>query len=468
MAKPSVRYTSQEAGFSLVEVLLASAIFGLLTMAVIGAIIYGRSASGYSGDRIRGVELADEGVQALRNLRNANYTNLTDGTYGLVQSNGTWSLSGSSDTTGVYTRQVVISTPDSTHKAATVNVSWPQGASTAQTSVATQFTNWAASLIRSWVHAVMAGSTTPSIPKSAVEVATQGDYAYVILGGSSPGLEILNVSNPASPVVVKNLSLPGVPTDIDLSGNYAYISSSSSSAEVIIVDISTPASAHQVSTYNASGSAPGLAIQVIGSYVYLTRGANGGNAEFSILNISTPSFPFLTGSYSDNVTMDSVYVSGSYAYIGTSAGQLLVINLALPFLPLLATSYSLITDGSVNALDGFGNTLLVGQSTTMSIINISNPTAATRTATLTTAGAAGVYDITHDSTNTYAFLGTSYTSGEFQVVDISNLSSPNVVRTVDVPGTPASLFGVAYNNTYNEVIGASASDSQGIPLFIPN
>src|SRR5688500_2632769 len=94
--------TNRQGGFSPVEVLLAATIFGFLATALVGAIIYGRSSTAQAGERARAQSLADEGVEALRNIRDAGFANVTDGTFGLAQSGGSWTLSGSSDTNGIF------------------------------------------------------------------------------------------------------------------------------------------------------------------------------------------------------------------------------------------------------------------------------------------------------------------------------------------------------------------------------
>lgn len=137
-------------GFSPVEVLLAATVFGFLVIALVGAIVYGRESTSGSGDRARAVFLAEEGLQAVRNLRDANdttYVNTVSSTnYGLSQTTQ-WALSGTQDTSGMYTRQINITPIDSSRKNVTVTVSWPSGASTSQVTVTGRFSNWLASII---------------------------------------------------------------------------------------------------------------------------------------------------------------------------------------------------------------------------------------------------------------------------------------------------------------------------------
>lgn len=144
---PRAWFRTNQGGFSPVEVLLAATIFGFLATALIGAIVYGRSSTASSGEHARATALAEEGNEAVRNIRDASFGNLSDGTYGLTQSGGVWTLTGSSDTTGIFTRQINIASVDSSRKTVTTTVSWTQGPSTVQTAVVSRLTNWAAAII---------------------------------------------------------------------------------------------------------------------------------------------------------------------------------------------------------------------------------------------------------------------------------------------------------------------------------
>src|SRR5262245_8976897 len=135
-------------GFSVVEVLLAATVFGFLVAALSGAIIYGRSSTVIAGDRARANLLAEEGLEAVRNIRDHAYTNLVDTTptAGLAQSSNQWVFSGASDVTGIYTRTITISSVDSTRKLITSTVTWSAGGISRQVSVSTYLTNWQATL----------------------------------------------------------------------------------------------------------------------------------------------------------------------------------------------------------------------------------------------------------------------------------------------------------------------------------
>lgn len=180
-----------EAGFSVVEVLLAAAVFGFLAVGLSGAIVYGRASNADAGNHARATALAEEGLEAVRNIRDANFANLVNSspTFGLVQSGNVWTLSGTSDSTGIFTRTVTISTVDTERKNVTVNVSW----NGRQVSVSGELSNWASAVTTGPV--MMAYSKTTTIPYYRIwdgtawgaEGAAQtvvGNINYVVLKSS--------------------------------------------------------------------------------------------------------------------------------------------------------------------------------------------------------------------------------------------------------------------------------------------
>ncbi len=133
-------------GFSLVEVLLAVAVFSLIVTGLIGGLIYGEQSTALAGQRARAATLADEGLEAVRNIRDANFSNLTDGTFGLTTTGNQWNLSGASDTSDIFSRAITISTVDANRKSITSSITWqqnPQRGGLVQ--AVTYLTNWKAS-----------------------------------------------------------------------------------------------------------------------------------------------------------------------------------------------------------------------------------------------------------------------------------------------------------------------------------
>ncbi|MBI5222370.1 MAG: prepilin-type N-terminal cleavage/methylation domain-containing protein [Candidatus Magasanikbacteria bacterium] len=133
-------------GFSLVEALLSVALFALLVTALVGAVIYGRESTAVAGARARAIGIAEEGLEASRNIRDNNFGELTDGNHGLTISANQWFFSGTSDTVDSFTRQVAISTPSTDRRQTVSTVTWQQTPSrTGSVALTTYHTNWRAS-----------------------------------------------------------------------------------------------------------------------------------------------------------------------------------------------------------------------------------------------------------------------------------------------------------------------------------
>lgn len=133
-------------GISLAEVLLAAATFSLFMMVISSALIYGRESTALSGNRERAIKLAEEGLEATRNIRDsvafASFNNVTD--YGLSNSEGSWSLVSIPDVTeGIYTRKITIASVDGSTKKITVTVTWNQfGSRSGAVSISSYLTAW--------------------------------------------------------------------------------------------------------------------------------------------------------------------------------------------------------------------------------------------------------------------------------------------------------------------------------------
>lgn len=132
-------------GFSIVEALLAGALFSLIVTALMGALMYGEESTVTAGARARAAFLADEGLEALRNIRDANFVNLVDGPHGLATSGNQWVLSGVQDVIGAFTRTLEISTLNSNTKIVSSTVTWQAtGQRTGSIALTTRLTNWRA------------------------------------------------------------------------------------------------------------------------------------------------------------------------------------------------------------------------------------------------------------------------------------------------------------------------------------
>lgn len=135
-----------KSGFTLVEILVASAVFLLMVSGFGAVIVFNQGGVAASGERSRALLLAEEGIEATRNIRDSGFSNLIDGTHGLQLSGGVWTFSGSNDVTDVFTRTIEVGTVDADRKRVTSTVSWIQSSQRNGVVVlVTQMSNWGSS-----------------------------------------------------------------------------------------------------------------------------------------------------------------------------------------------------------------------------------------------------------------------------------------------------------------------------------
>ena len=140
MKKECLHINNKISGFSLVEVLLSATIFSMLVVALVGVLSLGEEASVLGGKRVQAVFFSEEGLEAVRNIRDENFVNLIDGSYGLVKVANQWSLVGAPDING---RTINISTINPNTKLIISMVDWQQNLQrSGNVTLATYLTNW--------------------------------------------------------------------------------------------------------------------------------------------------------------------------------------------------------------------------------------------------------------------------------------------------------------------------------------
>jgi hypothetical protein len=106
-------------------------------------------------------------------------------------------------------------------------------------------------------------------PGYAYSVAVQGNYAFV--ADNFAGIQILDVSVPASPTLAASFTTLGSATDISIDGSLAAISNAE--AGMILADISDPTNPRIVDWFQTADFT--WAIQVSGNTVYGAAGSGG-------------------------------------------------------------------------------------------------------------------------------------------------------------------------------------------------
>lgn len=462
---------------SLIEVLLALVIFVLFVGGIFYLAVDVRDQSSQGRLKSEALTYAEEGLEAVRFIRDQDFWDLEDGTYGLLESGGTWSFSGTSDTIDAfYERSIVIDpvyrdvdgniastgTLDPLTKKVTSAVEWSwRGVVLDSVELTTYYTNWRGD---QWMlttctefasgtysnSAAVAASAPPDdncvvsltvseqlgtfyhsvdVGEHAEDVAISGNYAFISVEKTAEGLGVVDISDPETAYLVLHKDVNGKGNTVLVSGSTLYMGVDSSSKGLAILDVSTPTSPTISSTVNIGGY--GNEMFLVGTTLYTTSESS--STSFRAYNVSNPASPSSLGTFNVGTQTKAVQVSGSYAYIGTasSSSGFKILNVSNP--ASITSVSSLNLGASVNSIEINGSFAYVGLNTgtnAMKVVNISNPASPSVVATLNVGAKIEGMEVIGN----YLYLALDQENPGMAIVNVSNPASPSVSFYVDVGG----------------------------------
>ena len=207
---------------------------------------------------------------------------------------------------------------------------------------------------------VLVGQLT--IPDNGLSVAVQGDYVYF---GSSDHIFTLDVSNPANPMVVGDAIVGGWFADLIISGELLYANGSYSG--VTILSLSNPA--HPAFLSNCPNSDNLADMTLTGNTIL---GASGGNG-IKVLDMTVPQSPALLCIYSAQRNFQEVAVRDNLAYLAAQPGGFLIVDVSDPS--------AMVQIGCLNTIGSATHLLLQGDyayvagnwQDSSTIVNVSDP-----------------------------------------------------------------------------------------------
>lgn len=277
-------------------------------------------------------------------------------------------------------------------------------------------------------------ASTPTLVGSVIPtnvsrgLAVSGKFVYFPGNAGTAGLQVIDVSNPQSPIVVATVASTGqAPSGSTpaISGQYLFLLMNSTTNSVRIYDISA-VQPRQVAIVNA-GVVP-LSVKVSGRYMYL----DGGSAGLLIYDISDITAPKLisTTALPNVAGIHAMTLQGAYLYVGeattTAAGAgLNIIDVSNPTAPSIVGTFA--PQNQVSAISVVGRYAYLGETTTntgLEVVDVSNPASPTSVATL------AVGSVLTDSVDEFPIAGNYlYFAGSsnMQVIDISNPAVPSII-----------------------------------------
>ncbi len=453
-------------GFSTVEVVLALALISIIAVTLAGSLSYGIFAQSQANLENKANFLLEEGIEAVTSIKDNSYSNLTNGTYGLGLSAGSWAFVGTSDSVDGFTRAVQISTIDAYTKQVTVTVSWQNSSSSRAIDATVQLTSWErpTATNETWASVSLQSGIDLSGTTDAVEVLQFGNKIFVARTGSASNFTVVDVSNLAAPVIQGTISITGTLADIAAYGNYVYLASSSNTNELNIVDVTVP-TAPTLVTVNMPGTANANGVFVLNNRLYLTRSTST-DPELYIYDLTNPASPALLGSAQIAANIFKLLVEGNYAYLASSANnaELTIYDISNPALPAFASGLDL--SGNTDAADIARYSLGVAlqRGTTISLASITNPLAPTALNSAGFAVGATSLSITGDVSLPYIFQADA-TSTQLTIYDATNAASPTVFGSLAYTGNLNDVF---YNPLLDRVFGVGSNNTQEVMIYKPN
>ncbi len=262
-----------------------------------------------------------------------------------------------------------------------------------------------------------------------------GDYAYVTDG--TRGIQIVDISDRANPVLVRLVDTPGVAASVQVVGDLAYVGDST--AGLTIIDISNPLAAVVLITKNTPDRARG--VHIVGDIAYVADGNSLLTADVSDPMSVTPlgSLP-ITGIARD------VRVSGNIALIAADSGGVVVVDVTDPANPIQLTivplnyAYGVDIDGNY----GYVSNLHDG----IAVIDFSDPNTAYVAGQVNTPGTA----IRLMVSGNRAYLADSLLG--LRVIDITDPTNPVLDDMFRTTGNDAA--GVFVDGQYAYVMDRSS------------
>jgi len=171
--------------------------------------------------------------------------------------------------------------------------------------------------------------------QDALAVDVSGTHA--LIADYDAGLQVVDITNPASPTLAGGLHLPGICRGVASAAGLAYVCSSFGLHVVDIDPIDSPPLIGELEL-------PGYAADVapFGSYALVIDGADD---VFYVVDLADPSAPAISGSVALAGTPRALAADASHAYIAQSyPAELVVVDLASPETPSIAGTLTLVED----------------------------------------------------------------------------------------------------------------------------
>jgi hypothetical protein len=196
---------------------------------------------------------------------------------------------------------------------------------------------------------------------AAQDAALTGSYALVAESWGFNGFEVVDVSDPAAPVVVHRVSTEASAYAVEIRDPFAFVGASD--AGLLVFDISTPTAPTQIGAVNTWPEAMWLAVSG-----ELACVASEWDSEVDIIDVGDPPHPTVTALMGLPSGVCGMALAGTHAYFSVANDTLMVVDLANPAVPQFVARVD--CDRGTVGIDG---ALLVVAGNTLSVFDVTDP-----------------------------------------------------------------------------------------------
>lgn len=472
-----------QAGFGLLELIVAMGLFMIVVSAGAGGILKSYSLNRLADEEVDATLFVNEGLDAARSIANQDWANLSAGTYGVDSGGGTWAFAGSSNFSGPLTREVIVSEvyrdvtgnivssggtldPDTFKVESVVTWDFTPTRNNTVSSLAylTNFRKPIAPAAGDWTNPSQQSSVNLSSNENGWKIQVEGSYAYIVRRGGNTDFAVVNVSNLSAPSLAGELGLSGSPYNLSKVGDYVYEASDRNDQELQVINVSNPSSPSLAGSDNLSGNRDLYGVFAVGSLAYGARDSSGDD-ELIVFNISNPNNPSILGSTDLGSDANDIVVVGNYAYVASDDNnELQVIDISNSSSPNYVAGFDPAGNSNGSAIDAEGSIAVLGRENgDVEIIDISNPTSPVGLGTFDAGDHVG--DVDYVASLNYVFIASDENSAEFQLIDISNPASPSLVGSLNLP---SDLNGIFYDETVDRAFGVGDDNAEEFIIIQPS
>ena len=453
------RGTSSRPGFLLLEGIIGIAVFALFLTAVGLVLLHGQESTIIGGDRVRGVFLTEEALEASRAIRDNSFLSLIAGSHGIeLNETQNWMFSGiQSPRSGGYVISETITQLASDWVRISAQTKWKHGYNrSGSVLLTTELTDWrTAKYAGDWSSIVLDGSYIDSGTPLFNSVAVAGNYAYVTGDASSggAGLYVFDLSDTTLPTrVATSFDLGTSGYGIAAKGKTLYVITGDANQEIRVYDISSPttlSAGNLLTSFNLSGSSLATSLSLHGNILLVGAQQDPSWREFYSFDVSNSGAIMPIQSVETSAAVNAIALSGTSALLATSdpVAEMKQVHVsATGALSLLAT-------GDYNLTDRAGGSLSTALTGTSAILG-SQKGGIQEMVLFTTANGGGTFPpsvasyhegsgslvgVDQDPAKCYGFLAAASGRKALQVVDLRDPSLTELTTYTSVSGIARGL-----------------------------